>query len=160
MNGGPYHKRLPDWEAFDEISLRVVPRYKMSGLSGDEWRQHIAIVFSHKGVPIVETGCRDMKTAILMLGTHFLQNQSPIADRVLELEQTSCDQPSCRAKIVTKRLLKRQTARDGEWLDMSQQHFRYYRQFCKEHARRGDCSREDSDDNYEPMDGDPNKAQA
>jgi hypothetical protein len=33
------------------------------------------------------------------------------------------------------------------------QHRNAYRQFCKTHIRRGDCSREDCDDNYEPMDG-------
>lgn len=30
----------PDAQAFDEIRIVTVPRYKQSGLSGDEWRIH------------------------------------------------------------------------------------------------------------------------
>jgi hypothetical protein len=28
----------PDAQAFDEVRIKTVPRYKTSGLSGDEWR--------------------------------------------------------------------------------------------------------------------------
>lgn len=33
----------PDAQAFDEVRIVTVPRYKQSGLSGDEWRISAAI---------------------------------------------------------------------------------------------------------------------
>lgn len=148
-----FHRRLPDWEAFDEIKMRVIPRYKTSGLSGDEWRQHVEIEFFHKGQVVYSAGSSTMEAAILLLGSHFIQQQEPIPTRVLEVERETCDQPSCREKPVGRYLLKKLTASTGEWLDMNEQSLHYYRQFCTKHARRGDCSREDCDANYEPMDG-------
>lgn len=148
-----YHRRLPEWEAFDEISLRIIPRYKTSGLSGDEWRQHVEIEFFHKGQIVYSAGTSTMEAAILMLGAHFVKQQEPIPDRVIEIENGTCDQPSCKASAVGRYLVKRLTAANGEWLDMNDQRLQYYRKFCKVHARRGDCSREDCDENYEPMDG-------
>lgn len=147
-----FQRRLSDWEAFDEINLRVIPRYKTSGLSGDEWRQHVEIEFFHKGQIVYSAGTSTMEAAILMLGTHFIQQQEPIPTRVIEVEGEMCDQPSCREKFVGRYMLKRLTAKNGEWLDMKDQSLVYYRKFCAKHARRGDCSREDCDENYEPMD--------
>ncbi len=49
-----FHKRLRDFESFDEIRLKVVPRYKTSGLSGDEWRTGVLIEFMFKGQVIEE----------------------------------------------------------------------------------------------------------
>lgn len=44
--------------------------------------------------------------------------------------------------------LKRQTAADGSWLSDESCPFAEYRLFCDEHSTRGDCSREDCDENY------------
>lgn len=153
MNNRLYHRRLPDWEAFDEITMRVIPRYKTSGLSGDEWRQHVEIEFFHKGQIVYSAGSSTMEAAILMLGTHFIKQQEPIPERVIEIESETCDQPSCREKAVGRYMPKKLTAKNGDWLDMGDQRLHYYRKFCKAHARRGDCSREDCDENYEPLDG-------
>jgi hypothetical protein len=147
------HRRLRNWEPFDEISLRIIPRYKTSGLSGDEWRQHVQIEFKHKGEVVFSAGAGDMQSAYMMLGHHMLEQACPIPDRVIEIERDACDQPSCKEKAVGRYMLKRLTADNGEFLDMKEQYSTYYRQFCKKHARRGDCSREDADDNYEPLDG-------
>gem|GEM_PF-6705725 len=38
----------PDAQAFDEIRIVTVPRYKTSGLSGDEWRISAMIQFFAK----------------------------------------------------------------------------------------------------------------
>lgn len=47
-------------------------------------------------------------------------------------------------------------SRGGERLDPTDGTHanKYHIKFCREHLRRGDCDREDSDDNYEPLDGD------
>ena len=152
--GGPYHKRLPDFETFDEIRLYVVPRFKTSGLSGDEWRQHVQVDFFFKGVKTFEFGCRDMNAAAMLLGARMIESgDHGISDKSLALEDGGiCDQPSCREPSVGRLLIKTEFTR-GEKLDPSDIHSRKYRQFCAKHIRRGDCDREDCDDNYEPMDG-------
>lgn len=150
----PWHKRLPDWEAFDEIRLKVVPRYKTSGLSGDEWRQHVQVEFLFKGEVVHEEGWRDMRTALAFLPSEWHKATCPIPQRVIAMEEAGrCDQPGCAAQAVGRFMLKRETSERGDWLDPAHVYGRKYRQFCKRHLRRGDCSREDCDDNYEPMDG-------
>lgn len=143
------HKRLPDFESFDRIEFRVVPRYKTSGMSGDEWRQHVQVDFFFKGEKVHEKEFRDMQTALMMVGAAWVKAQEPIPMRVIEIESTKCDQPSCAADAVVKYLLKVETSDRGDYLDPAHRYGRKYRQFCKRHARRGDCSREDADKNYE-----------
>ena len=47
----------PDAQAFDEVRITTVPRYKMSGLSGDEWRISGKIQLLRKGKVVAEKGC-------------------------------------------------------------------------------------------------------
>jgi len=44
----------PDAQAFDEVRITTVPRYKMSGLSGDEWRISGKIQLLRKGRVVAE----------------------------------------------------------------------------------------------------------
>lgn len=149
-----WHRRLPEFESFDRIELQVVPRYKTSGMSGDEWRQHVSVKFYFKGEVVHETGWNGMRNALALLPGEWIRAQEPIPNRVIALEhEGKCDQPSCAEQAVGRFKLKRLTADNGDYLDMSEQHLSYYRQFCRKHLRRGDCGREDADDNYEPMDG-------
>ena len=146
-----YHRRLPEFEVYDEIRMKVVPRYKTSELSGDEWRQSVHIEFVFKNTIVKTEGCRDMKTAIMLLGSYYLKEFS-IPNDVLSIEKVSCDQPSCNNEASGRLKLKKLTDDTGNWLDMKEQYGEHYRQFCLEHIQRGDCSREDADDNYEPLD--------
>lgn len=148
-----FHERSRDFESFDQITFKVVPRYKTSGLSGDEWRQHVQVEFWFKGEVVHEAGFRDMRAALMLTPAEWVHAQEPIPDRVIALERDTCDQPSCAEKPVGRFVLKRRTDRGGQFLDEKDQHFGGYRKFCKKHLRRGDCSREDSDDNYVPLDG-------
>lgn len=149
-----WHRRLPKFEAFDKITLEVVPRYKTSGMSGDEWRTSVAVRFFFKGHEIHEEWVRDMEAAILMLGSSWIKAQEPIPSEVIKIEERKCDQPGCSADAAGRLKVKRLTADDGSWLDSEERSGLVpYRRFCTRHIQRGDCSREDSDDNYEPMDG-------
>lgn len=149
-----WHRRLPNFEAFDRITLEVVPRFKTSGMSGDEWRTSISIRFFFKGEEVAEAGARSMESALLLLGRYWIEHQEPIPTRVIEIEERKCSQPGCSADAVARLGVGRLTADDGSWLDQSEQSpFRYFRRFCARHLRRGDCSREDCDENYTPMDG-------
>ncbi len=148
-----WHRRTRDWVAFDKITLEVVPRYKTSGMSGDEWRTGVALKFWFKGQLIEEEFRTSMEAAIRHLAVIHDEKTCPISDKIIAVEKTKCDQASCSADAVARFKLKRLTADDGEFLDMAEQYSDHYRQFCKQHLRRGDCSREDADDNYEPLDG-------
>ena len=141
-----HHKRHPDFEAFDRIELRLVPRFKTSGLSGNEWRVSVIAEFFFKGEKVHEAGYSDMKHAMLMLGSDWVAAQIPT--RVIEIEETKCSQPSCPKDATDKFWLKQEYSAQGHRLDPSDRHGQPYLQFCAEHSHRGDCSREDSDDNY------------
>jgi hypothetical protein len=149
-----YHKRHKSWEAFDEITFRQEERYKTSGLSGDEWRFSIVVSFISKGEVVHRTTFGSMEAALLMIGAEWLRAQEPISDRVIEIEQDTCSQPACREKPIGRFRIKRQTADDGHFYDVEDVgHLESFRAFCAKHVRRGDCSREDCDENYEPLDG-------
>jgi len=150
MGMSHFHKRHRDFEVFDEIQLKVVPRYKTSELSGDEWRTSVRVTLSFKGA-VVTTKCfGDMDSAIRMFGATTVTDQIP--DIVRKLEETKCDQPGCSEDAVSRYRLKQQFSRNGHRLDPSDQYGTCYRQFCSRHLRRGDGGREDSDDNYEVLD--------
>lgn len=142
-----HNRRCRDWEAFDKIELVVVPRYKTSEMSGDEWRTGIAIKFWFKGYMVHETFFTGMRAALMMLSSVWLEASSPISDEVRKLEKEFCDQPGCSEKPVHRYLLKRLATNEG-WLE-KRGSSQYYRKFCDRHKMRGDCGLEDSDANYE-----------
>lgn len=149
-----WHRRHHDWEAFDRIEMSVVPRYKTSGLSGDEWRYHVRVKLFFGGELVHELGFSNMDAALKLLPAQLANLTCPIADTILKRERTKCDQVGCDADAVARFRLKRLTSERGEYLDPSEhQYADHYRQFCQRHLRRGDCGREDADDNYEPLDG-------
>lgn len=145
-----FHHRLGDFEAIDRVTIEVVPRYKTSGMSGDEWRQSVEVTGYFKGVEVFGFTCgRDMKTAFAMLpGKVIAWGDEGLGSEIIRKEQESCDQPSCETPWTQEYELIRLTASDGHWLDMKEEPFTHYRRFCDEHKRRGDCSREDADENY------------
>ena len=145
---GLSHRRLHTSEIYDRIELVVVPRLKTSNLSGDEWRTGVRIKFWFKGSVVREAGARDIQTAMLLLGAAYFEHSAPISDEQLHRERKSCDQPGCDKPFSVCYELKRLTAKDGSYLDESENAFRYYRKFCDDHKYRGDCDREDCDENY------------
>ena len=142
-----YDRRLRDWEAFDRITLELVPRYKESELSGDEWRTSVSVTYWFKGHVVHEERYTDMQAAIMCLGKDWLRAQEPIPDEVIELEKQYCDQPSCCEAPTQHFRLKKVFSLQGE--ELSGELLKYKRKFCQRHSRRGDCSREDSDSNME-----------
>lgn len=150
------HRRHHNWERYDHVELDVVPRYKTSGMSGDEWRTSIRARFYFKGLLVGEHSFgRNIERAISYLPhVMAIDSDNGIAQAVLDHEKVKCDQPGCSADAVARFKLKRFTSERGEYLHPDENQFSdEYRQFCKQHLRRGDCGREDADDNYEPMDG-------
>lgn len=149
------HAIRPDAQAFDEIRLVTVPRYKTSGLSGDEWRIHVAIQFYRKGKMVHEVGMRDMEVATASLGYHYL-NAIDDGKAYFAGEGDACDQEGCSETATVFYRKKAEYSREGHKSDP----YEYdknplIRQFCQRHSKRGDCGLDDSDANYELLDGKP-----
>lgn len=142
-------KRLPDFEMFDRIELRVVPRFKTSGLSGDTWRQHVEIEFWFKGNLVRSEGVSTMAVACAMLGGFYYRAcDEGMSDAAMAAEKGACMQPSCTNRATVHYVLKKEFSRQGEAIEQNE-FSTYFREFCDAHARRGDCSREDCDSNYD-----------
>ena len=135
----------PDAQAFDEIIISTVPRYKESELSGDEWRISARIEFKRKGIVRHTEACRNVETACALLG--YLHARACDDGRgYFASVDDLCDQEGCSAKATTRYRRKKRYCNEGHPHDDYQPH---YRQFCDRHKVRGDCGFDDSDDNYE-----------
>ena len=141
------HRRLPNWEQYDEISMKVVPRFKQSELSGDEWRTSILIEFFHKCTRVKVESARNMHIASMLLGSMLLNDFDNSMESILPIESTHCDQPGCNKLDNSRFTIGKLVDNEGQWLDMSEQHGTYYQQFCTTHSTRGDSDREDCDGN-------------
>ncbi len=149
-----HHALAPDRQMFDEVRIVTVPRYKTSGLSGDEWRISAMVQFIKKGTIVAERGFSNVDTAIELLSMMRVQwaemgeGEIPGA-RELVNKKGLCDQEGCSEPATVKYLIKQ------EWCDQCGQkkesYSKQYRQFCEKHKQRGDCSLEDQDKNYELM---------
>ncbi len=151
-----HHKRHRDSGWYDRVEVDIVPRYKTSGLSGDEWRTSVRARWYFKGLLVGERFFgRDIESALAYL-PHVIavESDNGASNEWLAHEEKKCDQPGCSADAVARFKLKRHTSRQGEYLHPDEnQYSDSFRKFCKQHIRRGDCGREDADDNYEPLDG-------
>lgn len=144
--GDKYWRALkPDAQAFDEIRFVTIPRYKVSGLSGDEWRISVTMQFFRKGKLIWETWAgHEMQQAM----GHAYSKYGEATDNGQALfcgEDEVCDQEGCPKEAVVTYQLKHEYCRDGHQSTPTQPHIR---KFCEDHKKRGDCGLEDADDNY------------
>jgi hypothetical protein len=136
----------PDAQAFDEIRIVTVPRYKTSGLSGDEWRISAEIQFYRKGELKHRTSYSTVEHACGFLYSAYHEAIGE-GRAYFAGDGVHCDQEGCvKPKTVTYRILKH-FCQDGEEHRPSELHA--LRHFCAEHKTRGDCALEDADRNYE-----------
>lgn len=140
----------PDAQAFDEIRIVTVPRYKESGLSGDEWRISAEIQFWRKGKHITSDHYRDIETACGFLYASLHQAISN-GKAFFAGEDGTCDQEGCAEPATVTYRLKKQYCRDGHG---TEPHRPTYRKFCARHKTRGNSALDDCDSNYE-FEGDP-----
>ena len=54
-------------EYIDEVSVKTIPRFKTSGLSGDVWRKSALVEFKRKGYVVWYAAFSDMETAVLAI---------------------------------------------------------------------------------------------
>lgn len=149
---GYKHKRVHADDWFDEVSITTVPRYKTSGLSGNEWRQSALVQLKRKGDVIYERRFNKVSTAAAWL-SWGLMTVGETEDISHKNDDMYCAQPGCTDLAdIFYRIKKLYVPREG--IEDSYQP-KSYRGFCYRHSERGDQSYEDSDDNYEVLFGKP-----
>lgn len=141
----PNFAQRPDAQAFDEVRIVTVPRYKTSGLSGDEWRISAETRFMRKGLVVHTTAHRDVEVAAGFLYADMLMAQDD-GKAWFGGGGEACDQEGCAERATIRYRLKKLYCREGHPTDP---HRETFRQFCEKHKTRGDCGLEDADDNYE-----------
>ncbi len=144
--------RFNDDEFIDRIVIETIPRFKTSGLSGDEWRYHVQVTGYRKGLVIADRAVGTMKYAQAMLATgdwwteHEAIPKPDVAEALCD--QMGCDQPW----TVLYRLKTRGCGRCGNrHVYAGDEAHPYLRAFCEKHKTRGDSDLDDMDELYEAI---------
>lgn len=158
-----HRQRHPDDVRFDRIEVRLVERWKASGISGDEWRFSTIIELHRRGRMLYRYESRDQDFALLHLARLPFLAPATFEDEGWEpvwredgkgdpwgsrAEWRHCAQPGCKLQAVVRYPLLRHyddtcsMSRPAEPGD--------FREFCRLHARRGDCALDDGTTNYGP----------
>lgn len=149
-----FDKRHRDDEGFDRITIEVVPRFKTSGLSGDEWRVSSVIRFYRKGVQVFERGFSSMENAVRFLPwVEAVEAKEQNSAWPIKGDELKCFQPGCAELATVEYQLKKEYSDQGEGPLPADKTWKMRRRFCKAHAHRGDCGLEDADENYEIIKG-------
>jgi hypothetical protein len=149
----------PDAQAFDEVRITTIPRYKTSGLSGDEWRISAKIQFMRKGRVVHESGASTIEHACGFLMAEFYRAIDD-GKGYYAGEDDLCDQEGCSEQATVTYRVKKRFSRDNpfEWNEELKE--LTVRKFCARHSKRGDCGFDDADANYELLYGNPSKPDA
>lgn len=139
----------PDAQAFDEIRITTIPRFKESELSGDEWRISAVTQFLRNGTVMHETGARNIETAVHLLSYHFLE-ACDNGKGYFAGESNICDQEGCADPATTTlEIIKEGCGHCGNVKDP--EYTRSFRKFCSRHKHRGDSSLDDMDKHYKEI---------
>jgi len=142
----------PDAQPFDEIKIRIEPRWKDSELSGSEWRISATTEFYRKGKLIHEThsgGKNVMEVAAGLLFQRLCEAQDN-GKGYFAGDGVHCDQEGCMNKAMyLMRIKKHYCVGGGNCGQEKKSYSDEYRCFCDKHKTRGDQDLEDNDDNYE-----------
>jgi hypothetical protein len=154
LDDRPSFQSLADDEGIDEITIKVAPYSKTSGLSGDGWRTRVEVQLKWKGRTVATTRYRDIDCATKLLPAYIVQlfEEGQDFDWPPKDLDDYCFEPGCPEKATTTLRVKRlYSAREGypEEERVRRERSEVLRRFCEAHAVRGDCHIEGSDRNYE-----------
>ena len=141
----PHHKRHNDDDWFDEVRIETIPRYKTSGLSGNEWRTGVSVQLIRKGNVLYATRLRDIQTAAAWLAWG-LQTVGETENIALPNSEYYCAQPGCGKALDVFYAISTLYNRGGT---RAEYQYPAWRGFCNRHSQRGDSDMEDQDDNYQ-----------
>ena len=142
------HRPLQDEAWYDEVRIVTVPRFKTSGMSGDEWRTSAVAQFLRKGEVVASERFSDVKAAAAWLpwGSVSALETADFPD-----VEYFCAQPPCRELSDTFYRVKTLYNRDGS---KAEHQYPCWRGFCARHSERADSNMEDRAGNYEWFAGD------
>lgn len=143
----PWNALRPDAQAFDEVRIVTVPRFKESYLSGDEWRISAEIQLWRKGTMEFSQGFRNVETACAALG-YVWMTAIDNGKAYYAGDGVTCDQEGCKEQAAVRYRMKHEYCREGH---PSTPHRPTYRHFCARHMDRGDSSLNDGMHNYEEV---------
>lgn len=154
--------RHPRDPFYDKTRIRIVERYKTSGLSGDEWRFSFVVEIFRKGTLVASKTVNDMEYAAVMLAAAVHMDLDELGHDgwdVLEWEQIPnagiCCQPGCSKKATRKYVMKELFDRSCSFNKPNKPLLEriYGREFCDAHGERGDCGLDDANRNYICIEG-------
>jgi hypothetical protein len=148
MNEKYWRGLKPDAQPFDEVRITTVPRFKQSGLSGDEWRISAKIELLRNGIVIVEQTFRNVQTAAMFLPS-VIATACDDGKAHFAGERDFCDQEGCKDTATVTYLKKHDYCQAGHKSEPSHPTIR---RFCECHKVRGDCGLDDADANYTAAD--------
>ena len=138
----------PDAQAFDEVRITTIPRFKQSGLSGDEWRISARVQLMRKGEVIVEDSFGTVESAIHALGWVHMRAIDD-GKAYFAGQGDTCDQEGCSEKgTVEYRMLKKYCNEPYSHEAKEYGEDTPTRLFCERHSKRGDSCFNDRDENY------------
>lgn len=146
------HRRHREDRWADHCEIVTVPRWKTSGLSGDEWRFSYKVILRRKGYILIERDFGSLSYAAAWMSLAMLSAcpadmpwpesapGQPYGDGWF------CDNPGCGEVAAWRAWLRFEyDARGHKHEPVS----KLFRVFCQQHSRRGDCALEDADANYD-----------
>lgn len=136
----------PDRQAFDEIHIKTIPRFKSSELSGSEWRISSIVEFKYKGNVVGTSTFGSVQDAVHFLVSEYYRKTQPIEYNTSQYYFDYCNQEGCCEKATVTYKMKEQACNEGHRTPASE--WANTRRFCEKHKRRGDQSLEDSNTNY------------
>lgn len=151
-------ERHEDDTWYDEVSVRMVERWKESEMSGDEWRFSFVVEFKRKGEVLLSRGFGSFEYAMAYVPSLAMNGHPAGADEehqdahVLTHRDDYCFQPGCSVTATREfRILKMFVPRMG--IELPEDEYAEHRiRFCERHAKaRGDCGLQDADRNYEEV---------
>jgi hypothetical protein len=155
MTKGQFRPRLEGDKFIDRVEVSTIPRFKTSGLSGDEWRTGVQLVAYRKGRVVKErfVGNMDYATRLVGMNDWWLNDDESVSEP--DMCEDLCDQPGCdQPWTVLYRRVKDGCGRCGAVKAREDDdRWAHYQAFCERHAHRGNSSLDDSDDNYKPVEG-------
>ena len=143
-------EQRPDAQGFDEVKITTMPRYKTSGLSGDEWRISGLCQLLRKGKVVHEFSMSNVENCCKAL-TGEIMKASDEGKFYYVSEGDFCDQEGCSDKATVFYKLRHDYCNKGEKHDIK--YGDRTRQFCSRHSTRGDCGLQDADENYDVLTG-------
>ena len=143
----------PDAQAYDEIRITTVPRWKESELSGDEWRISASVQLLRKGQVVKERGYGDVESAAKFLSWFMVETVEDGGGN-FGGDGDLCDQEGCAESATVFYQKKKEWCRSCA-TSKEITYRKYFRKFCERHKHRGDCGLDDADDNYVLLPSDP-----